>query len=307
MDGAASVQQACAGDDLRDFRIVLQTSIERLWDACAAYKGDADAYESDPLCNRARKGEAVMAVPFVEPLPGDAWRRRASEGDAAYAMRLLAAHKFQFQDLGLSREEAEKAPAVLRARFLEIGDSVAATQPSGEGVLVNTMVKMVADQVTYVPPSLTLWAMYGRDPEVGLSKGFQTGHALVTAVRLHAALQFIGADQLLSSEGGNFALGVLAGVEYLPSAWADTRLQPSLLFRGGWLFSSKDGGGFGDCPVPAPDAIGGCSRPMVQGGVSATLLERIRLQLTGNWYPPAKSGQSHQWSIGPGIGVQWGL
>jgi len=31
------------------------------------------------------------------------------------------------------------------------------------------------------------------------------------------------------------------------------------------------------------------------------------LQLTGNWYPPAHSGQSHQWSIGPGIGVQWGL
>jgi hypothetical protein len=306
MDGAKSAQQACEGEDLRDFRIVLQTSVERLWDACAAQKGP-DAYDRDPLCRRARLGEPVMAVPFVEPLAGNAWRRGVNEGDAAYAMRLLAAHRFQFQDLGLSREEADKAPAVLRARFLEIGDSVSATQPSGEGVVVSTLVKMVADQVTYVPPSFTMWAMYGRDPEIGLSKGFQTGHALVAPLRFHAALQFTGADQLLSSESGNFALGALVGAEYLPSAWADTRLQPSILLRGGWLFSTNDGGGFGDCPDPAPDAIGGCSRPIVQGGVSATLLERIRLQLTGNWYPPAHSGQKHQWSIGPGIGVQWGL
>jgi hypothetical protein len=149
--------------------------------------------------------------------------------------------------------------------------------------------------------------MYGRDPELGISKGFETGGFFVSPVRFHAALQFTGADQLLSSEGGDFALGVLLGAEYLPSAWSNTRLQPSLLLRGGWLFSSNDGGGFGTCPDVSADPIGACYRPIVQGGVSATFLERIRLQLTGNLYPPARSGQKVQWSIGPGIGVQWGL
>ncbi len=307
MEGAPDAQQACAGDELRDFRIVFQTSIETLWDACARLKDGTDSYDRDPLCKRARLGEPVMPVPFVEPLPKDAFRRRDKENDAAYAMRLLAAHRFRFEDLGLDSDEAEKAPAALRARFLDIGDSVSRTQPSGEGLIVGTMVKMAADQVAYVPPAFTAWAMYGRDPELGISKAFQTSGVLVSPLRVHAALQLVGVNQIFSSEGGNFAFGLLAGAEYLPSAWANTRLQPSLLLRGGWLFAVNDEGGFGDCTDPASDVIGSCSRPAIQGGVSATLLERVRLQVTGNWYPPVRSGQKQQWSIGPGIGIQWGL
>jgi hypothetical protein len=161
--------------------------------------------------------------------------------------------------------------------------------------------------VAYVPPRFSIWAMYGRDPEIGISKGFLTGGVLVTPLRLHAAIQFVGANQLLSSESGKFGIDALLGLEYLPSAWANSRLQPSLLLRAGWLFSTNDAGGFGTCPDPGADVIGACSRPSIQAGVSAALFERIRLQVTGNWYPPVHSGEEHQWSIGPGIGVQWGL
>jgi hypothetical protein len=149
--------------------------------------------------------------------------------------------------------------------------------------------------------------MYGRDPEIGISKGFETGGVLVSPLRLHLALQFTGTDQLLSSESGNFGIGLLAGAEYLPSWWSSTRLQPSLLVRGGWLFSLNDAGGFGTCSDPNSTFIGSCSRPMIQAGVSATVLERLRLQVTANWYPPARQGQDNQWAIGPGIGVQWGF
>jgi len=34
---------------------------------------------------------------------------------------------------------------------------------------------------------------------------------------------------------------------------------------------------------------------------------KARLGFGPNWYPPVHSGEEHQWSIGPGIGVQWGL
>lgn len=306
MDGAPGAREACAGEELRDFRIVLQTSIERLWDTCARL-GGSTTYDADALCRRARLGEPVLPVPFVELLAGGTWRRGAGENEAAYSMRLLAAHRFEFHDLGLRREQAENAPAALRARFLEIGKSVSTTQPVGQDLIVSTLVKMVADQVAYVPPLLTVWAMYGRDPELGISKGFPTGGVLVSPLRLHAALQFVWSDQVLSSESGSFVLGVLVGAEYLPSRWATTRLQPSLLLRAGWLFSSRDGGGFGSCPDPTSNVIGACSRPTVQAGASATLLERIRLQATFNWYPPVRSGEDPEWAIGPGIGVQWGF
>jgi Patatin-like phospholipase len=307
LDGAPEAEQACSGEELRDFRAVLQTSIERLWDRCARLKDGIDTYDGDPFCRRARAGEPVHPVPHV-PALGEEWRRGVAENDAAYSMRLLAAHGFHFKDLGLARDEAAKAPAALRARFLEIGDEVASTQPLGQGLVVSTLVKMMADQVVYVPPSVTFWAMYGRDPELGISYGFRTGRVLVRPLRLHAAVQLVGLDQLFSSDGGDAAFALLAGAEYLPSWWANTRLQPSLLVRGGWLFSENDDGGFGSCPESSTDDdIGGCSRATLQAGVSATLLERVRLQVTGNWYPPAGEGQDHQWSIGPGIGVQWGF
>jgi hypothetical protein len=303
---APDAETACAGEELRDFRIVLQTSIERLWDRCARLGDASDSYDGDPLCRRARLGEPVAPVPGVKAL-GEEWRRGAAENEAAYLMRLLAAHGFHFQDLGLAREESAKAPAALRARFLEIGDAVAATQPYAQGLMITTLVKMGADQVAYVPPTSTAWVVFGPHPEVALSKGFKVERLLVAPLRLHAAIQLVGVDQLLSSEDGDLAIGVLAGGEYLPSWWANTRLQPSLLLRGGWIFSENDDGGFGDCPDPGTDVIGGCSRPTIQGGVSATLLERVRLQVTANWYPPARSGQDHQWAIAPGIGVQWGF
>jgi hypothetical protein len=202
MDGAPGAKDACAGEDLRDFRVVLQTGIEKRWDSCAALK-DSKTYDGDPLCRRARLGEPVMAVPFVDPLPGQTWRRGAAENETGYGMRLLSSHGFWFKDLGLKREEADKAPAALRARLLEIGDSVAATQPTGQGLMVSTMVKMVADQVTYVPPRITLWAVYGRDPEIGISKGFETGGVFVSPLRFHAALQLTGTEGFLSSESGS--------------------------------------------------------------------------------------------------------
>ncbi len=307
MDDAPGQMQACAGDDLRDFRIVFQTAIERLWDSCSRLPETNEAWDGDRLCRRARLGHPVLAVPSVGPLADQAWRRKGDENDAAWAMRVLAAHGFAFKDLGLRADEASKAPAVLRHRFLEIGEDVASTQPSGEGLVVSTVVKMGADMVAYVPPRFTLWAMYGRDPEIGISKGFEVGGVFVSPVRLHAALQLNGSDQIFSSEHGHFVTSLLVGAEYLPSWWSNTRLQPSLLVRGGWMFSSEDDGGFGDCPDVGNETIGYCSRPAIQAGVSATVLERIRLQVTGNWYPPAKSGEKNQWAIGPGIGVQWGF
>jgi len=305
MEGAAGAQEACAGEELRDFRIVFQTQIDRFWDACS--KVTTEAWDGDARCRRARRGEPVMAVPFVEPLPANTWRQLPNETDAGWAMRLLAAHGFHFKDLGLERKDAAHAPAALRAAFLDIGNSISATQPATQGLIVSTAVKMVADQVAYVPPRFTLWAMLGRDPEVGISKGFETGGVLVAPLRLHASIQLSGSGQLLSSEDSVFAVGVLAGAEYLPSWWSSTSLQPSLLVRGGWLFSAKDGGGFGSCDDPASRTIGNCSRPIVEGGVSAVVLERIRFQATMNFYLPIHTGQELQWAISPGLGVQWGF
>jgi hypothetical protein len=307
VDTDPGAKDACAGDDLRDFRVVLQTSIERLWNRCARLGRLVTAYDGERLCRIAREGAPVLSVPFVEPLPDETWKSTENENEAGYLMRLLAAHEFHFKDLGLSRDESDQAPAALRARLLEVGDSISKTQPGAQGLVVGTLVRMIADDVAYVPPRFTAWAMYGRDPEVGLSKGFKMAGRLVHPVRFLAALAFTGFNQVFSSEGGETAYTLMVGAEYLPSWWSSTRLQPSILLRGGWMFAANDRGGFETCTEPEDRNIGHCSRAAIQAGVSTTVLERVRLQLTGNLYPASQKGEELQWSFGPGIGIQWNL
>ena len=184
LDDPPAAEAACQGDALRDFRIVLQASIERLWDRCASLQELKGVFADDPLCRAAAEGQPPRQVPGVTPLGGDAWRRAQKENETGYTMRLLAAHQFEFKDLGLEREQAAEAPARLRERLLEVGHQVAQTQPTGQGAVVETAVKLAADQVVYVPPRFTGWVVVGSDSEIGLSQGFRSGLFGVAAVRL---------------------------------------------------------------------------------------------------------------------------
>ena len=304
MDDPAAAEAACQGDDLRDFRVVLQTSIERLWGRCAGLEELKGVYADDPLCTAAAAGQPPRRVPGVDPLPGATWRKGAKENETGYTMRLLAAHGFEFKDLGLTRDQAAEAPARLRERLLEVGKQVSATQPGGQSALVETAVKMAADAVVYVPPRFTGWVLVGSDPEIGVSKGFRSEFGGIASVRFHAALQVTNTGRLISNEKGALALAPLIGIEVLPASWASTTLQPSVVVRGGFLFSSRDGWSTKACPTPTSDTIGTCSRPAIGVGVAATALERVRLHLMFNYYPQLHSGNALWWSVGPGAGLQ---
>jgi predicted acylesterase/phospholipase RssA len=305
LDAPATAEAACQGEALRDFRIILQSSIERLWDRCASLEELKGVFADDPLCRSAAEGQPPRQVPGVGALPGTAWRRAATENETGYTMRLLAAHRFEFKDLGLTRDQAAEAPARLRARLLEVGRQVARTQPGGEATVVETAVKMAADQVIYVPPRFTGWALVGSDPEFGISKGFRSDLGGIASVRLLAALQLTNTARLISNENGAVALAPLLGVEILPATWASTTLQPSIIIRGGFLFSSRDGWNTRSCPTPASETIGTCSRFVVGAGVSTTVLERVRVQVMFNYYPAPHAQEVGWWAVGPGIGIQF--
>jgi hypothetical protein len=307
LDDLPAAGAACRGEALRDFRIVLQTSLERLWDRCAKPSILETPFAEDPRCRAAAEGQPPIRVPGVGPLPGTTWHRGEKESEAAYTLRLLAAHGFEFVDLGLRRDQADEAPVRLRQRLLALGRQAARSQPGAEAAVVQSAFKVGADQLGYVPPRSTGWVLIGRDVEIGLSRGFGTARGLVAATRLHAALQINDTATLLSSEHGTFAIGAQAGVEVLPASLSSSALQLSLLVRGGVLLSAGDHFWTGSCPAPSSDQVGSCSRPVLGAGVSATALERVRLQLLFNWYFPVSKGEHSWWAISPGIGLQWGF
>jgi hypothetical protein len=305
LDDPPAAEAACRGEALRDFRIVLQTSLERLWDRCARPGILETAFAEDPRCRAAAEGQPPLRVPGVEPIPGGTWRRGEKESEAAYTLRLLAAHGFEFVDLGLRRDQADEAPVRLRQRILALGRQVARTQPAAEAVVIESALKVGADQLGYFPPQSTGWVLIGRDAELGLSRGFVGARGVVAATRLTAALRFNDAPALLSSEHGTFAVSAEAGVELLPASLSSSALQLGLLVRGGVLLSSGDHFWTGSCPDPSSNELGSCSRPVLGAGFSATALERVRLQAVFDWYFPVRKDEHAWWAIAPGIGLQW--
>jgi hypothetical protein len=304
VDGAGDPAAACAGDDLADFRVLLQVSLERLRDRCS--RGDGLGRDPDhALCRAARDGAALPAVPGVRALPGGSWRQRSSESHVAYVMRLLVGHAFCFKDHGLEGDQAGEAPAALRRRLLAIGRSVARRQPVADAVIVDTLVALGADSIVYVPPRNSLWLALGRDVELGMSHGFFDAFEEVRWFRLHGAAQLNRLGQAISSDPGPLSVTLLAGAELLPPRISTTRFQVGALLRAGFQLASNDGFGARACPEPDTDTLGVCSRPVLQAGAVGALFERVRLHLIGAWYPPYRNTRRPLWALSPAAGLEW--
>jgi hypothetical protein len=305
MDAPAAAEAACRDGSLRNFRVLLQASIERLWDRCASLDVLQGVFAEDPLCRAAADAKPPLQVPGVTPLPGNEWRRGKGESEAAYTMRLLASHGYEFKDLGLTAEQADEAPARLRKKLLAVGRQISKTQPGSQSTVIDTAVKLAADSVIYVPPQYTGWAVFGRDLEVGANGGFLVKGAKIGSVRLHGAFQLNNTARVLSSENGSIAFTLLGGVEVVPPSLGTSAFQPGFILRGGYMAASEDKGGFETCPDPTSEVIGSCSRPTVGLGVAATALEMIRVQLFFNYFIPVHNGNVGWWAIAPQIGIQW--
>ena len=293
----------CAGDELADFRVLLQASLERLWDRCAS-ENARDPATDERLCRSAHSGDPLPAVPGVRPLREPSGQR-PGESHVAHVMRLLVGHGFWFRDHGLTRGQASEAPAALRRELVAIGKTVSGRQPVGDSVIVDTLVALGADGIVYVPPRNSLWVALGRDVEVGYSHGFFDAFKEGRWFRLHGAAQLNRLGQALSSDPGPRSFTLLGGAELLPPRISSTRFQLGALLRGGWQLSSRDRYGADRCPDPDTDTLGVCSRPLLQAGAVGALFERIRLQLVGAWYPRYQSMRRPLWAISPAAGLEW--
>jgi patatin-like phospholipase len=300
LDRAGDAHDACRGEDLRDFRILLQASIERLWDRCARMDGDATPTHGG--CRAARSGAPLPAVPEVRQL--ERWKSRPEDTQIQYVMRLLVQHGFLFGDHGLQRSRSKEAPAVLRRELIAIGRSVARQQPVGDAIALETLVGLTADGLVYVPPRETAWLAVGRDLELGWSLGLLDGFEEVRWLRLHLALQLNGWSRLVSSDPSVTAASLLGGVELIPPRMSSMRFQFGLLARGGMLFTSRDRLGTASCPSPESTEVGRCTRPAFEAGLVGVVAERIRLHLVGAWYPRWGAGTKPLWSIAPAAGLQ---
>ena len=80
----------------------------------------------------------------------------------------------------------------------------------------------------------------------------------------------------------------------------------ALLFglRGGYVFSSRDDFGGGECADPQ-DRSRPCSRAVFQATATAIAAHLVRVALVAEWVPPFRDDERALWSVRPEIGVQY--
>ncbi len=302
LDGVDEFRSACDGPSMANFRILAQVSLERLHDACERAGGGEREGERLACAASAQ----LTSVPRVAPAPPGAWRRAAGESELVQVTRLLAAHRFEFRDLGLGPDEGGRALTRVRVRLGRLADEVTSRQPIAEAAIVALLARPAVDLLAYAPPSHIVYLTFGRVIELGWSVSDPESRRFPAWLRLAAGLQVYGALAALSSETKFFGAAGVAGLELQPPVTGASVLQFRLSLRGGYLLAS------GDHFLQAPcaygegsvDRIGRCSGPVVDLGLSATLFERVRLQILGQWFPATRAGQSVLWAISPGAGLQ---
>jgi hypothetical protein len=295
-DGDPAV--ACAGPGLSSFRILLQASLDRLWNACQSFPVFGHAPRRYPACAVTTGHDEAPRVPGVPPAPGST-RRGEKESETEYVVRLLAGYGFEWTDMGYGRATAPRALVGIRGELQAVSRALSDQQPTfASKSTVAAATGLLVDTVHYLPPRTALWVTFGRALEVG------GGTAVVETLwlRLSGAVKLQNLLTTISSDPTSVGLLPVAGVEVVPGAIGSTVFQPSFLLRAGYLFDLNDAG----CAGSAGTSIGECSRPEVEVGAAVVIASLLRIQFLLEWYPPAR-GAPALWGLAPSMGFQIGF
>ncbi len=288
-DGFGS-RNSCAGEDLRDFRILLRVSLERLWDDCLRSE------RPSPACVDARAGRAVPRVPFVRPRGG--WRSREDEADYAWLLRRLGAHGFAFRDLGLDPSRSEEGAEEVRLLLAEMSRSLSRAQ-NELSLPIELASEVAVNTLEYRAPTNLFQVTAGIGLDIGWS-GTRPGTAWEW-LRLTVALELRGLTTLVSSDPSWFGLAPLVGLEAEILPLSGGIIQPRVGARGGFVFSTGDGWLAGNCGVAGEETVP-CSRPLVQGYLALSFFQVLRILLILEVQPAVRPDEPDLWVLRPGIG-----
>ncbi len=312
VDGGGEPDQACIDEHKGGFEVLLQTSVDRLWDHCERLPDGTITHHQ--LCQAAIDGSRPRPiVPNVDTSPSsNAWRRRGKpdnlEGDFDYMSRLLEQYRFEYRDFGLSRRQAWLGTSYLRE---EMGGMVSAYGQKLDGrarLLVLGGGKPALNLLHYAPPITAIHLGLGSGVEIGVSS---TGRFVPARwVRFHTALQVEGLGRFLSSRPNVVTVNPMIGLELEHPSLSGVLLQPRLLGRVGFQASSADSWTQGACDTVGFDSDPMvCSVPMAQGAIVLPVFERLRFQLGlrydfGFWLGEPELNDDAFTAIGS-MGFQW--
>ncbi len=254
-----------------------------------------------PHCRRAAEGQTP---PRIVPLATD-FVRGPDESELSHTLRLLAAYHFPFTDLGLKAEDARYGRIKIRRRLLSMVTALAQAQPdAGPRALLLTAGRNAVNAIAYEPPKNWLYVGVGTIVEAGASVlPFDWNESWA---RLNLALEIRGLSSVLTPEDLDLQLALTAGPELELFHFAPQLLSPSFGIRGGYQFGSADHFHGRPCTEDRTrDDKRSCSQPVIHSYLAFAVLERLRLQLTGEFFPLKKTYDDKFFDLQLSIGVHF--
>lgn len=276
---------ACDGDALRNFRILLQVTLDRLHVACARATEQDLPPQASPLCFAAARGKPRVVVRGVPALAAERCGRIESEQDFHYTLRLLSEYGFEYRDLGLAPSQSKYGATKIRRTLLSMADALADKQPTPLGeALISAAGRAGANTVTYEPPRNWLYLTAGTAAEFGVSLLPVSWNE--SWARLNLALQISHWETIATPNRFTLAVSPLIGPEIQLLFLSTTVLQTMLGVRIGYQAAWPDRAGFKGC---GNDRVTGdarlCSQMVLHGYVAAAVIERLRMQVVLEYFP----------------------
>jgi len=298
LEGNGAEARSCRDPGLRDFGILLQTSIDRLYAGCRELR---DEPRRGPVAHRhCALAMANHKPPHVAGVPNIDARRLENESDFDHLLRLLAAYQFHFEDLGLTRSEAHKARQRVAARIGQLAKEIGAAQSSGNWMWIAAG-RVASNSLYYEPPSNLLYFILGNRPTLGYS--LTEAYSDWSWLRFQANLPTDGLYTLLSKSHNFVAFAPTLGFEVQPLPLSNASYQLWFGAGVGYQLSTEDDLGFGECATAEKIESAPCSGLVVSSHAALSLYEMLRLQLGALYSPPID--QKAYWSVSAGIGFQF--
>jgi hypothetical protein len=231
------------GEELTDFRILIQLTLDRVYDDCRRV---GNAYqevgqELSPTKHRhCAAAIAVLSPPRiagVEEVTDFTRRRLDDESTPELQLRLLGLYGFHFCDLGRDRDQAGLAHHRWVRLAANMSQQLADSQPNGR-VAASVLARMGVDMgIGYLPPLHSLHATIGVGAEFGHSTTVDDPRW--DWLRFASAVSFDGLSSLLNPTTNYLALIPKAGLEFELFGRGILQLRSGV--RAGYQLSKADG------------------------------------------------------------------
>ncbi len=305
--GGHKSEKMCSSKDLKNFKILAQATLDRLYSQCRSAPRDK-LQSGNSHCPAAAAKMNPPHMPGVPEISGTSWMQNKDSGESGFAhtIRLLTLYGFHFRDLGLEVGDGSLAMSRIREELLLYVDIFAKKLRYAEALAVRILGKPAINFFVYAPPAGIIYLVAGTGVELAFSATLGKSNWL----RFNFALEFEGFNLFLTNKPNAFAITPAIGMELELYPISTPLLQTRLGARIGYQFSTEDRFMTGHCNTDwfENDPIR-CSAPVAQFFIALVFYERIRLQAGIEWYPkwipPMKTFDEHLFSGLVEVGWQW--